>query len=315
LKNQNEHINELIAKHHSDSLTDSEKNELLEWIDESNENNSYFHSMITTLELVLPKTQTAKALLSTKKKIKEKANNKFTLISVSVAAAVALLIGFFLSKPDAQENIRMYSTKDIGTKETLDGGTVASLNKDTYLTTSFDEETKTHHYYLDGEANFEMHRQKDEHIEVHVSDITIEDIGTVFNVDRKSNSIIEIYVSEGRVKCYGPIGSIEIAQGNTALYNKSTKTFELVPNTNINADAYSTKKFHFENAKLKDVINQINDVYHMDIQVDSAVENCELTVDFDNEQVSNILSIIKETLGLNEVKTNTEVTLTGGGCE
>jgi ferric-dicitrate binding protein FerR (iron transport regulator) len=209
----------------------------------------------------------------------------------------------------------MYSTKDVGTKETLDGGTVASLNKDTYLTTSFDEETKTHHYYLDGEANFEMHRQQDERIEVHVADITIEDIGTVFNVDRKSDFLIEIYVSEGRVKCYGPIGSIEIAQGNTALYNKTSKTFEIVPNTNINADAYSTKKFHFENAKLKDVINQLNDVYHMDIQVDSSVENCELTVDFDNEQVSNILSIIKETLGLNEVKTNVEIRLTGGGCE
>lgn len=315
MKNQNEHINELIAKHHSDSLTDSEKNELLQWIDESDENNSYFHSMISTLELVLPKTETEKALLSTKKKIKEKANNKFTLISVSAAAAVALLIGFFLSKPDAQENIRMYSTKDVGTKETLDGGTVASLNKDTYLTTSFDEETKTHHYYLDGEANFEMHRQQDERIEVHVADITIEDIGTVFNVDRKSDFLIEIYVSEGRVKCYGPIGSIVIAQGNTALYNKTSKTFEIVPNTNINADAYSTKKFHFENAKLKDVINQLNDVYHMDIQVDSSVENCELTVDFDNEQVSNILSIIKETLGLNEVKTNVEIRLTGGGCE
>ena len=53
----------------------------------------------------------------------------------------------------------------------------------------------------------------------------------------------------------------------------------------------------------------------MDIQVDSAVENCELTVDFDNEQVANILSIIKETLGLNEVRTNVETTLTGGGCE
>jgi flagellar biosynthesis/type III secretory pathway M-ring protein FliF/YscJ len=53
----------------------------------------------------------------------------------------------------------------------------------------------------------------------------------------------------------------------------------------------------------------------MDIQVDSAVENCKLTVDFDNEQITNILSIIKETLGLNEVRTNVEITLTGGGCE
>lgn len=315
MKNQNEHINELIAKHHSDSLSEFEKNELLQWIDESDENNSYFHSMISTLELVLPRAATKKALLSSQKQIKEKANNKFILISVSAAAAAALLVGLFLSKPDAQENIRMYSTKDVGMKTTLDGGTVASINKNSHLSTSFDEKTKTHHYYLEGEANFEMHRQQEEHIEVHVADITIEDIGTVFNVDRKSDFLIEIYVSEGRVKCHGPIGSIEIAQGHTALYNKTSKTFELVPNTNLNADAYSTKKFHFENAKLKDVITQINDVYHMDIQVDSSVENCELTVDFDNEQVSNILSIIKETLGLNEVKSNVEIRLTGGGCE
>jgi ferric-dicitrate binding protein FerR (iron transport regulator) len=226
-----------------------------------------------------------------------------------------LLIGIFLSKPDAPDNIKMYSTKDVGTKAILDGGTVASLNKETTLSTSFDEETKTHHYYLDGEANFEIHKQKDENIEVHVADITIEDIGTVFNVDQKANAIIEIYVSDGRVKCHGPLGSIEIDEGNTALYNKASKTFELVANTNINADAHSTKIFHFENAKLKDVINQLNDVYHMDIQVDSAVENCELTVDFNNEQITNMLSIIKETLGLNEKKTNTEITLTGGGCE
>lgn len=315
MKNQNEHINELIAKHHSDSLTDTERNDLMHWVEETPENLEYFHSMVSTLEAVIPKTKTERALLSTKKKIKEKANNKFTLIAVSAAAAIALLVGFFLSQPDATDNIKMYSTKDVGIKQTLDGGTIASLNKDTYLTTSYDEETKTHHYYLQGEANFEIHKQQDQRIEVHVADITIEDIGTTFNVDQKADSIFEIYVSEGRVKCYGPLGSIEIAQGNTALYNKASKTFELVANTNINADAHSTKIFHFENAKLKDVIYQLNDVYHMDIQVDSAVENCELTVDFDNEQIANMLSIIKETLGLNEIKTNTEITLTGGGCE
>lgn len=315
MKYTDEHINELIAKHHADLLSDEERHELLTWIESSPENEDYFHSTIQTLELVLPKVNTEKALLESKKKVKEKANNKFTLIAVSAAAAAALLIGFFLSRPDSSDNIKMYSTKDVGMKQLLDGGTVASLNKETTLSTSFDEETKTHHYYLDGEANFEIHKQNDERIEVHVSDLTIEDIGTIFNVDRKADSIIEIYVSEGRVKCYGPIGSIEISQGHTVLYNNTSKTFELVTNVNINADAYSTKIFHFENAKLKDVIHQLNDVYHMDIQVDSKVENCELTVNFDNEQITNMLSIIKETLDLNEIKTNTEITLTGGGCE
>ena len=179
--------------------------------------------------------QTEKALLSAKKKRKEKANKRFTFISVSATVIIGLLIGLFLTKPDAINQVKFYSIKDEGITVALEGGTVATLNKDTHLTTSFNEETKTHHYYLEGEANFEMLKQKNEHIEVHVADITIEEYGSVFKVLQKADSIIEISVSQGHIKCFGPISSIEVETGRMGIYDRKTKTFQIISTTNKKA--------------------------------------------------------------------------------
>ena len=194
--------------------------------------------------------QTEKALLSAKKKRKEKANKRFTFISVSATVIIGLLIGLFLTKPDAINQVKFYSIKDEGITVALEGGTVATLNKDTHLTTSFNEETKTHHYYLEGEANFEMLKQKNEHIEVHVADITIEEYGSVFKVLQKADSIIEISVSQGHIKCFGPISSIEVETGRMGIYDRKTKTFQIISTTNKKALIIGQSIFQSMNSDL-----------------------------------------------------------------
>ena len=221
-------------KQHADSQPDSERKELINWIEESQENPMHFQSMISALDQSIPKSETESELIAAKKKRKEKANRRFTLISVSATVIIGLSIGLFLTKPDAVDQVKFYSTKNEGITVAIEGGTVASLNKNTHLTTSFNEETKTHHYYLEGEANFEIQKQKNEHIEVHIADITIEDIGSVFNVNQKADSLIEIFVSQGRIKCFGPISSIEMEKGSTAMYDRQTKTFQLLITTKKN---------------------------------------------------------------------------------
>jgi ferric-dicitrate binding protein FerR (iron transport regulator) len=194
--------------------------------------------------------QTEKALLSAKKKRKEKANKRFTFISVSATVIMGLLIGLFLTKPDAINQVKFYSIKDEGITVALEGGTVATLNKDTHLTTSFNEETKTHHYYLEGEANFEMLKQKNERIEVHVADITIEEYGSVFKVLQKADSIIEISVSQGHIKCFGPISSIEVETGRMGIYDRKTKTFQIISTTNKKALIIGQSIFQSMNSDL-----------------------------------------------------------------
>ena len=221
-------------KQHADSHPDSERKELINWIEVSQENPMHFQSMISALDQSIPKSETESELIAAKKKRKEKANKRFTLISVSATVIIGLSVGLFLSKPDAVDQVKFYSTKNQEITVAIEGGTVASLNKNTQLTTSFNEETKTHHYYLEGEANFEIQKQKNEHIEVHIADITIEDIGSVFNVNQKADSLIEIFVSQGRIKCFGPISSIEMEKGSTAMYDRQTKTFQLLSTTKKN---------------------------------------------------------------------------------
>ena len=221
-------------KQHADSHPDSERKQLINWIEESQENPMHFQSMISALDQSIPKSETESELIAAKKKRKEKANKRFTLISVSATVIIGLSIGLFLTKPDAVDQVKFYSTKNEGITVAIEGGTVASLNKNTHLTTSFNEETKTHHYYLEGEANFKIQKQKNEHIEVHIADITIEDIGSVFNVNQKADSLIEIFVSQGRIKCFGPISSIEMEKGSTAMYDRQTKTFQLLSTTKKN---------------------------------------------------------------------------------
>jgi transmembrane sensor len=231
-------VNEEIpdkSKQHAESPSASEKTELINWIEESQENTMHFQSMISDLDQSIPKSETESELIAAKKKRKEKANKRFTFISVSATVIIGLSVGLFLSKPDAVDKVKFYSTKNEKITVAIEGGTVASLNKNTQLTTSFNEETKTHHYYLEGEASFEIQKQKNEHIEVHVADITIEDIGSVFYVNQKADSIIEISVSQGHINCFGPISSIEVETGGMVNYDRKNKTFQVISTTNKKA--------------------------------------------------------------------------------
>ena len=82
-----------------------------------------------------------------------------------------------------------------------------------------------------------------------------------------------------------------------------------------NVLAYKTQIFVFDNTRLSEVVEAVNEVYDIKLKLDKPqLENCRITVTFRHETVDVIAEVIAETLSLTLEKTENEIILKGNGC-
>jgi ferric-dicitrate binding protein FerR (iron transport regulator) len=171
---------------------------------------------------------------------------------------------------------------------------------------------------LKGEAFFEVVHNEAEPFVISVDEVLIKDIGTAFNVKAIPGSdIVEVAVESGEVQFYSESSQgLLLVKGEKATYNKTTKEFikQTIQPTD-NTMSYRSRIFHFSNASLNEVVDAINLVYDSNIKLgNERLGECRLSVDFNNENIDVLVSIIAETLDL-EVENRTDsILLKGEAC-
>lgn len=242
---------------------------------------------------------------------------RFTPLKVAAAAilfvALAVIVHrLFNSQP---ETIRLAAAKTIREEKLPDGSKVL-MNKNAEISYEITEGKRK--VKLKGEAFFEVIHNEEQPFEIEVSGVMIKDIGTAFNVKALPESnLIEVYVESGEVQFYTTNSAgINLVKGEKAIYNKSAGTFEKVNiPVNDNTMSYRSKIFHFNNTTLKEVITEVNEVYGSDIRLsDEKLGNCRLSVEFNNEDIDVLVSIIAETLDLQVENNNGAKVLKGNVC-
>ncbi|WP_373396779.1 FecR domain-containing protein [Algoriphagus halophilus] len=151
--------------------------------------------------------------------------------------------------------------------------------------------------------------------QVQVNELFIEDIGTVFNVKAyPTNPLIEVSVLEGEVRMYlQSKEGIQLLAGEKGIFDKNSGSFSK-EETDANVDSYSTKSFSYLNQELAFVVAQLSEVYQTEIVLEGNIGGCRLTVDFENEELDTILSIISETLNLDITRNGSDIVLSGAAC-
>lgn len=242
-KNISDSLGEAIESYYTNKLTQSQAEELLEWLGENEENRQYMHE--------LGKVWHASSLLSTRDTDANKAwkdlldkideNNirpmptpvlKIPIYFLYRAAAAVLLICvlgigsvFVFRHPKAISEIAYFEAlapKGSRSFITLSDGSTVWLNSGTKLRYQSNFGKESRDLFLEGEAYFVVAKNPDMPFRVKTSDVWITAIGTAFNV--------KAYDDEGVIETTLEKGEVRIdALYNSRLKEESTPVF-LKPN-------------------------------------------------------------------------------------
>lgn len=333
MKEMNEYRDELIAMNLAGEANLQQIQELSDWVNASNENAQYYAQLKTlfeassTAQKITP-FDTDTAWLNLQSKIHSQNKNKHGILYLfqkydflKAAAGLLLLLGLtyflnFVFNTNTSREISFRADKRAVEKRMADGS-VLHLNKKSSIQYSKNFNKSNRKVSLSGEAFFEVIHNEKLPFTVAVDELLIEDVGTSFNVNAypdKEN--VEVTVVSGEVKMFTENEKgISLHAGESARYNKRTKLIARAQVNNKNLTAYKDKIFVFENTALHTVIAMLNDVYQSSIVLaNPKLNECQLTVSFENESLDKVVDVIAATFYLKVTKTETGILLEGDGC-
>lgn len=229
--------------------------------------------------------------------------------SIIIIISISFLIKWLYQAKET-ETLEISSLNIIKT-DTLPDGSLIVLNKNSELT--YIATHKARKVLLKGEAFFNVVHDNEMPFEILINDVIIKDIGTSFNVKAPAGSTeIEVAVESGIVQFYSTSSTgVTLVKGDKAVYSAISKRFQksvIEPGANITS--YKSKSFLFKNTSLKKAISQINNVYNTNIILqDSSLCDMAVSVEFNNESVETIITVLSETLDLEIEKRNGSIFL------
>lgn len=320
------HIDELIAKHLAFETSQEEMRELEAWLNEDEANRNYYYK----LEKLLLEKWNGESwdgeidVNGSWEEVKEKQHQPKPLSRIRTlyyAAAAMIIFGiigyFFLGKPKTiiadVPGIDLKSTSHTRI-DTLIDGTIITLNKNSSLRSASGYNAKHRTLELEGEAFIEVGRSGNAPLIIQTSKGEIRDIGTSFSVNTRSDSVLNISVTEGEVELTTKANAVYKAKAGEQLEYNTVTNKKMVSPASKNATAFKTYLFEFDNDKLKNIVQQLNEVYNTNITYDKALEDCAITVTFNKEKLETILDIIAETLKVKYGKQEGGFHLAGNKC-
>lgn len=254
-----------------------------------------------------------------KKKNKAPQGNKEKKLwwpSIKIAASI-LLVGLItlavyrqvyqLDVPEVKEELIVY-TKEAKSGEKLKlrlpDKTFVILNANSSLTYSSEFGKEIREVTLKGEAFFEVAPDKNHPFMVKTEDLVTTALGTAFNAYTREGDV-KVALTEGKVKVeqLGPSsagGEVLLVPGQMASYTSEENYMLQVEDfESTKVVAWKEGKIRFKSQKLKDVINNLEQWYSIDIELSKGVRaGRKVSGLFNNESLENILNGLSFSLGI-----------------
>jgi transmembrane sensor len=273
----------LIEKYIKGTATPAEREELLFW----------YKSVADKDELVLPyndlqEEEEAKERLHSKliQQIQNSQRTKGKVRSMfyKVAAAAAILIVSFVcvfksffNRPGYIAQLNVVSTR-IGEHKIIhlnDGSTVwLSAGSKVSFPSSFEDSTRE--ITFEGEAFFEIAKDKKHPFIVHTGITSTRVLGTSFNITAhaKSNNITVALIT-GKVAFSDRSSQVKLLPGRQVVYNKLAHSTQLEDIKDIAAITGRRNGYYeYKNVKVADVVEDINLNLNAKITIEGNVKNC-----------------------------------------
>jgi ferric-dicitrate binding protein FerR (iron transport regulator) len=332
VKEASDHIDNLLGKYLAGEASSSERDEVEAWIVASPENQRYFNDLKFISERAGKiqnwqpfDTDAAWTRMKSRvapqepKTIHIPKKSEFRIIWSIAASLVLVMAVAYILYTSTRKPVQTLALHAVHTtvEDTLPDKSVAFLNKGTTLDYEYNPREKVRKLKLKGEAFFDVKHKEQQPFIIESDDVIIEDIGTTFNVKAyPGNPTVEVFVESGEVAFYTKENpGIHLLAGETGIYNKESKSFAKLVESDTNILSYKTRVFNFYNSDLGTVVESLNEVYETKIQLRGNLKSCRLNVTFKNEPIESIAEIIAETLNLKITFSEKEILLEGSGCE
>lgn len=312
-------IDALISKFFAGEASPEEAMLLEDWKAESEENASYFDRSMLALGFAEPVVSTDAAWMNVLPQLKTEAPIRKLgagrwILPAAAVLTVLLSIGFiwmYLIPETSPQQV--YTAQQTEKNVRLEDGTgiVIAANSSVELAPGYGKNNRT--VRLKGSGYFTVKHSDRLPFVIDAGPIHIKDLGTKFDVQNAGDTIF-VRVDEGQVMIYDNKGmKITLNANESAHYVISTGQLQMDVETS--GGSAKPKTIIFDQQRLEDVVQLLNDAYKADIRIQSPqARNCIITIEFHNEDLDMALTVIAQTLGLTLEKQGTTYWLKGHTC-
>jgi transmembrane sensor len=322
---------DLIGKYLSGELAGEEREMLLAWANEKEENQKLFEELRIIWESseevpleyeVDPKAGWEKL----EGKIEEKPvagaegqkHGGFRWLRIAAAVLVLLVAGWWAwPKPDTEMVVLTTGENETRQVDLPDGSTI-SMNEATTL--RYSEDFKERKLELSGEAFFEVERDERRPFQILAGETKTLVLGTSFYIRAYPDETrIELRVASGKVAFQDKEEKKEklvLAKGEQAFFLNDQARLEKIESPGDNLKAWHTRELHFSKTPLAEVLPALERYFGVEMELsDPRLLNCRLSGDYKDPQLDKLLDILRIALQLDDVQqTGNKVLLIGEGC-
>jgi transmembrane sensor len=296
--------NNLLAKYFDETANMNELAQINDWLEEDPEHEKVLkdYQKIWTktdkqTQDFQPNSDLAWQKVSAKIKAK-KSNQNYLKIAAAIAGLLLLGTYFIIKNNQPITYLSLKSEKTAETK-TLADGSIVTLNSFSLLEFPENFEGNERRIKLIGEAYFDITKNPEKPFIIEVNGTEVRVLGTSFNISARGHDV-KVSVNSGMVEFKkSNLLKIILEKGQEAEYELQRDTIKYAPITDRNVFAYKTKIFEFKDTKIQEVVNVLNKGYQTEIKLEGQNwDDYVLTTRFENENLTDALGIIAETLQL-----------------
>lgn len=249
---------------------------------------------------------------------------RLTFLRIAAVLVLALLlgsVGFYIGmnhrKADVFTEV-LANDRQVLHDVFLPDGTQVTLNSNSKITFPKEFKGGFREVALEGEGFFHVKPDADTPFVISAGDARIQVLGTSFNVNARRNAqTVEVVVETGKVRFHSNYGQeaetdgLILVQGEKGLLFTESHRLEKTLNDNPNVSAWRTHELIFNHTRLRDVVSDLEKVYHVEIQLsDPSLLELEYTAHFNDQTIDFILDVIRLTFNLELIAENGQYFLT-----
>jgi|GEM_PF-755953 len=318
---------DLMTKSLSGNLSAEEQEELDEWLSSNPENANHFKELQDVWSKAEDYGQsfrpnTAKAWKNVAQKLEFELNETHApvrqlSIFYKVAAAIILVIGSYwiIQQLNHKEDwIEIASNEAINEVLFPDGSKawLSSHSNIRYQKTMNDAKSRI--IELTGEAFFEVSHNPDKPFIIKALETETRVLGTSFNVDARKNAPhIKVSVVTGKVQfssLKANDNKVILEPSTQGVYTYADQTLRKEVLSNKNFLFWKNKELQFENIRISDIIEELNQSYNVQIRIaDASLADERITTSFENQTIDEILNELKILLDIDVKKDGNRYTI------
>jgi transmembrane sensor len=328
LKTDFNDIDDLLVKYLTGEASGEEKDYVQQWLQQGEKNRQYYDHfrLIWEESLQLAATTTVDEQAAWQRfqhRTQQPASTRTAAVRVlpatrfvRIAAAVILVAGlgwmawFLMNDSNKEIPIATLQTGNEVKSDTLPDGSFITINKNSSLSWPQQFTGKVRNVQLTGEGFFKVSPDKQKPFIVNAgNNVTVEVLGTAFNVKNRGDSI-EIIVEEGKVRVKWQGQEILLVEGELVVIRKGNAQVKKQAVEDPLHNYYRTNTFVCNSTRMWRLVETLNEVYNAKIIIeDPGIRNMEVTAKFEVDSLHRILDPLSLALNFRVIYTDSAIIL------